>query len=389
MKVLHVMTAIDRGGAENHLFELVAHQCGAGWDVTVAYLKGKGYWVAKMRELGATVHFLDLKYYGHFEPVKRLRKIIADEKFDLVHAHLPPAELYVRFALLGIDAARLPLLISKHNDCAFHEMPGERLLGRWVARRAWKVIAISDAVRRFMVGPTLGLPETQVETILYASDPRPYENVSADAVAALRQEWGAKEETLVIGFMGRFVEQKAIKVLLRAYSFFRLWHPFVSKLVIVGHGPLEAEMKGFCTALGIDSDVVWPGFREDVPVVMKAFDIFALTSVHEGFGLVLVEAMAAGKPVVATRAGAIPEVVVEGETGYLADSGNSANICRAFEKLLEPAERARLGAAGRRRAKETFTLERMFAETDALYTRCLAHYGKSRKAEAYDPAPAA
>jgi glycosyltransferase involved in cell wall biosynthesis len=372
MKVLHIMTAIDRGGAENHLMELVTHQCGAGFEVSVAYLKGQGYWAPRMRELGAAVHFLDLKFYGDLKPVMRLRRLIAEGGFDLLHAHLPPAELYVRLALLGMNGRRLPMLISKHNDCAFHELPGERLLGRWVARRAWRVVAISQAVHDFMVGPTLGLPPAQVETIYYGSDPRPYEDVPASAAAALRRQWGAMDDTLVIGFMGRFVPQKDIPTLLRAYAQFARALPGRSKLVIVGQGPLEAELRRLAEELHIAGDVVWPGFREDVPAVMHAFDVFAITSVHEGFGLVLVEAMAAGKPVVATRAGAIPEVVVDGETGLLTDAGDCAALRLAFEKMLDPALRARCGAAGRTRARQRFTLDRMFAETDALYRRCVA-----------------
>ena len=373
------MTAIDRGGAENHLMDLVTHQCATGMDVTVAYLKGQGYWVPRMQERGAKTHFLDLKYYGDRGPVGRLRKILAGGAFDLVHAHLPPAELYVRVALLGRPAEQLPLLISKHNDCAFHDrLPGEKLLGRWVARRAWRVVAISDAVRRFMVEPTLGLPEEQVETILYGSDPTPYEGVPAAAVAGQRQAWGVVEgRDTVIGFMGRFVPQKDIRTLLRAFAFLKLIHPFRARLVVVGMGPLEAELKQFARDLGLEDDeVFWPGFREDVPVLMNAFDIFALTSVHEGFGLVLVEAMAAGKPVVATRSGAIPEVVAAGETGYLTDAGDATALRDAFAKLLDPALRTRLGLAGRARVKAKFTLDRMFAETDRLYERCLAHYGK-------------
>jgi glycosyltransferase involved in cell wall biosynthesis len=379
MKVIHVMTAIDRGGAENHLMDLVTHQRGAGMDVTVAYLKGQGYWVSRMRELGATVHFLDLKYYGHLAPVQRLRQIVKGGHFDLVHAHLPPAELYVRLALLGIPARQLPLLISKHNDCAFHDsLPGEKMLGRWVARRAWKVVAISEAVRRFMVGPTLGLPPGQVETILYGSNPRPYENVAADAIAQQRRAWGIDEEKqIVIGFMGRLVPQKDIRTLLRAYAGFRTANPARAKLVLVGRGPLEAELRQCARELAIpESELIWAGFREDVPLVMNALDVFAITSVHEGFGLVLVEAMAARKPVVATRAGAIPEVVVDGETGCLTAAGDAAALQEALTKLLDRGVRERFGAAGAQRVKEKFTLERMFAETDALYARCLAHYGR-------------
>jgi glycosyltransferase involved in cell wall biosynthesis len=391
MKVLHVMTAIDRGGAENHLMDLVTHQCARGMDVTVAYLKGKGYWVPRMRELGAKVHCLDLRYYGDHAPVQRLRKLVKGESFDLVHAHLPPAELYVRLALLGVPATRLPMLISKHNDCAFHDsLAGERWLGRWVARRAWKVVAISEAVRRYMVGPTLGLPEAQVETIYYGSDPRPSEGVSAEAIAEQRKAWGiTKEKEIVVGFMGRFVPQKDIRTLLRAYAFFKTSNPFRSKLVIVGQGPLEAEMRQFAADLDLlEGDVIWAGFREDVPLVMNAFDVFMLTSVHEGFGLVLVEAMAARKPVVATRCGAIPEVVVDGETGCLTEAGDCVGLRYALEKLLDRSERERMGAAGALRVKEKFTLERMFAETDALYARCLAHYGKKPTEAAARPEPA-
>jgi glycosyltransferase involved in cell wall biosynthesis len=389
MKVLHVMTAIDRGGAENHLMDLVTHQCGAGFDVTVAYLKGQGYWAPKMRELGAKIHFLDLRFYGDFKPVQRLRKLITEETFDLVHGHLPPAELYVRVALLGTSAARLPMVISKHNDCAFHDkLPFERLLGRWVARRAWKVVAISEAVRRYMVERTLGLPEEQVETIYYGSDPRPYKNVPADAVAALRKEWGIERpEDLAVGFMGRFVEQKDIRTLLLGYALFRESHPGISRLVIVGKGPLEPELRQYSKDLGLgDGDVIWAGFREDVPVVMSALDIFALTSVHEGFGLVLVEAMSACKPVVATRSGAIPEVVADGETGHLIDAGDAAALRHALAKLLDPTVRAKFGEAGRQRVREKFTLERMFAETDELYVRCLRHYGREAATKTRKPA---
>ena len=104
---------------------------------------------------------------------------------------------------------------------------------------------------------------------------------------------------------------------------------------------------------------------------MRAFDVFALTSIFEGFGLVLVEAMAAGRPVVATRVSAIPEVVSDGETGFLVEAGNPQAVADALARLTDPALRARLGAAGSRRVAEHFTLERMWEGTDAVYARVL------------------
>ena len=366
MNVLHVITAIDRGGAENHLFDLVKHQLASGARVTVAYLRGQGYWAAPMRSLGARVESLALRFYGDPRPLQKLRAIIAGSAFDLVHAHLPPAELYTRLAL---GKTGIPLLISKHNDCPFHRLPGERALGRWVARRASLVIAISEAVRKYMTGPALGLPASQVRTIRYGIDSAPYENVPPEKVAALRQEWGVNDDTFVVGFAGRFVEQKDIPKLLAAFALFQKTAPCDTRLVLAGRGPLEAAMRTCAEKAGIAANVVWAGFREDVPVMMRAFDAFTLTSVHEGFGLVLVEAMAAARPVVATRSGAIPEVVIDGETGFLAHSAQ--DFAHALTQLGDRKLRARFGAAGRLRVQENFALTRMCAETDAAYRTLL------------------
>ena len=158
LHVLHTITGIERGGAENHLFDLVKHQLASGMRVTVAYLRGQGYWAPTLRKLGARVDFLKLRFYGDPRPLNLLRVILAETKFDLIHAHLPPAELYTRVALAVRGDDSTPLLISKHNDCPFHpSLPGERAIGRWVARRAKMVIAISEAVHRYMTGPALGL----------------------------------------------------------------------------------------------------------------------------------------------------------------------------------------------------------------------------------------
>src|SRR5260221_3159283 len=158
-RILHVMTAIDRGGAENHLVELVRHQRASGIAVTVAYLRGRGYWAPALREMGATVHDLRLRFYGDLRPLRTLRRAVAETHFDLVHAHLPPAELYARLALLGTPAKELPLIISKHNDCPFHRIPGERVFGRWVPRRPSAAITLCAADHELMPHPALRLPE--------------------------------------------------------------------------------------------------------------------------------------------------------------------------------------------------------------------------------------
>lgn len=374
--VLHVITTVNRGGAENHLLELVRHQRARGMEVTVAYLRGDGYWVAPLRALGAEVYAMGLRAYGDWRPLQRLVRLLRGNAFTLVHAHLPPAELYCRVALKVAGLEELPFLISKHNDCAFHRLPGERMMGRWVARRAEAVIAISEAVRRYMIDDTLGLPEGQVRTILYGIDPQPFEAVSAGQREALRRQWGCSEKTLVVGCVGRFVEQKSIDTLIRAFALFLQGAKCEARLVLVGHGPMERQLREQAEACGVGTQVIWAGFRPDIPVVMSAFDLFALSSVFEGFGLVLLEAMAAGLPVLATRAGAIGEVVVDGVTGILAQPRQALGLMEGMARLSDRELRLRMGSAGRARVKQKFTLEAMCARTDALYQQCVREAGR-------------
>jgi glycosyltransferase involved in cell wall biosynthesis len=339
--------------------------------VTIAYFRGPGGWREEMEALGCRVIDLDLRFYGDPMPLLRLRRLIAAGGFSLVHAHLPPAELYARAALLGIPRAELPLIITKHNDCPFHRVPGECLVERWVAQRADAVICISEAVNRYMTARKVAIEPPRLITVAYGIDIAPYEAVAEAEVAALRREWGADSETMVIGFVGRLVLQKALDQLIAAFALLRKKTARKVKLVIVGRGPLQSTLQQCARAHHVCDGIVWAGFRADIPRVMRAFDVFALTSDFEGFGLVLIEAMAARRPVVATRVSAIPEVVVDGETGLLAEKRSPESIAAALERMMDPELRAEMGEAGHQRACEHFTLERMHHATDDVYARAL------------------
>lgn len=366
LNVLHVSTTIQRGGAENHVYDLVQHQRRSGMDVRVAYLRGAS------RDLGVPTHDLALRYYGELEPLRHLRNLILATSPDIVHAHMPPAELYSRLALTGIPSTSLPLLITKHNEEPFYRGPGQKLMGRWVARRASAVIAISHAVHRYMSGPALGIHPEKLHTIHYGIDARPFRDAPPTTGRALRHQWGVPDNAMLVGFVGRLVPQKAIDTLLRAFAVALRQATSPIWLAIVGNGPLEGVLRQQASEFGIANRVIWAGFHEDMPPVMRAFDVFTLTSIYEGFGLVLVEAMAAGLPVVATRAGAIPEIIVPGETGILVQPGAVDTLATAWQQLRDVSLRLRLGSAGQRRVFEEFTLEKMFDETDRLYARLVS-----------------
>lgn len=366
VKVLHVITTINRGGAENHLVDLVRAQVNQGLMVAVAYLKGDGYWSDAMRELGVRVEPLDLQRYGDVLPIMRLRALLRTMAPDIVHAHMPPAELYLRLALLFLHNAP-EMVISKHNDEPFFRSMGHAIIGRWVSRRAAHMIAISGAVNAY-ARKYLNMPINLVTTVHYGIDPGLYENVSESLRADIRMEWGIPADAWVIGTVARLVPQKALHVLLKAYAHYRTQARQDSRLVLVGRGPLENELKTLAQRLKLEDKIIWAGFREDIPAIMNALDAFVLTSSYEGFGLVLLEAMAASRPVVASRVSAIPEIVENEGTGLLCAPGDHVLFAQALLSLENVEERARLGEAGHERARAHFSIERMAEATLSIYS---------------------
>jgi len=371
VKILHVITTINRGGAENHLRDLIHGQIAHhGFEVACAWLKGDSYWATALGQLGVRLFPLNLVRYGQLKPAWLLYRAIREFKPDVVHAHMPPAEFYARLALLSSSCKKPKLIISKHNDEPFYRGPGHQLLGRWVARMSSHVIAISDAVNEYMV-KQLGLSTAKISTIHYGIDPTPFQEVSQETIRAVRESWEIPPQAWVIGTVARLVPQKALHILLQGYSRYRVLASRPSRLVIVGSGDLEADLKAEAQRLGVDDYVVWAGYREDIPAVMRAFDCFALTSIYEGLGLVLLEAMAAGKPVVATSVSAIPEVVQDRVTGLLCAVNNPDLIAEALLQLEQLEYQKSLGYAGYIRVTKHFSLSEMISKTIATYQESL------------------
>jgi glycosyltransferase involved in cell wall biosynthesis len=265
--------------------------------------------------------------------------------------------------LVGAPADRF--VISRHNVGPFHNGPWHRQLGQWVERRADLVIAISEAVRE-QTTDHLRIGPEKIRTIHYGIDPEPFRSVPPSARERPRAEWGIRDDALVIGTIGRLVPQKALHVLLAGYARYSRVASRPSSLVVVGSGPLENELKALAVELRLGDSAIWTGFRDDTPAIMSALDVFALASDFEGFGLVLLEAMAAGKPVVATMVSAIPEVVKADVTGLLCPPGDPIAFGNALARIEDETLRKTMGAAGRARVAE-FALDRMVEDTMKVY----------------------
>lgn len=366
MKVLHVSTTISRGGAENHLVELIEGLIAADQELEMrcAYLKGHPYWAARFAELGVATSDLGMAFNGAPMPIFRLRRLIREFTPDIVHAHGTHAEFYT-FAALRFLPHRPRLVVSRHEErLRFFKKPGFRLFDNAITDAAQGFIAISEAVRNLDVQRQPRLAG-KMRVIHYGFTPPAPRTEEAQEI---RRDWCPEERGTLITTLARFVPEKSLDTLIRAVAILktRSDRPFV--VALVGRGPLEATLRKLANDLGVERLIVWPGFREDVPEILAATDVFTLPSRCEGFGLVLLEAMAASLPIVASRVSAIPEIVREGETGFLFEAGNVEELADRLQRLIEDeALRGQFGRAGKARLVTDFSPHKMVRQTMEFY----------------------
>ncbi|HVW88912.1 MAG TPA: glycosyltransferase, partial [Gaiellaceae bacterium] len=253
---------------------------------------------------------------------------------------------------------RTPFVSTRHNDDRYLLGPF-RYVDRAFMHGVRRIVAISDAVREFHVAA--GLPAGKLVTVHYGLDAAPGTPSELTPEAA-----GIPPDVPLVLAIGRLIEQKDHATLLRAFAGVP-----DARLAILGWGPLEERTKELAAQLEIGDRVLVPGRVEPRDWLRRA-DVFAHTSRWEGFGIVLLEAMLAGLPVVATRVSAIPEIVVDGETGLLSAAGDGDGIGAHLRQLLgDEALRRRLGEAGQERAHREFSVATMADRTIEVYRRAL------------------
>lgn len=369
IRVLQVITSLDRGGAENHLLALMTHADRQAFDFEVAVLRGEGELVPIFREAGIPVHLLSAQ--NRFDPLalRRLIRLLRGGHYDIVHSHLFRADIYAGFAVSQLGE-QPPLLVStRHNDDRFFLNPFIGIVHYLISSRQDLIIAISDHIARFTVSRGVRHPE-RVRRVYHGLEP-PVTLALEREGQRIRQELGLAAEDFVVGNVGRLALQKGQRHLIAAMPALLERVPR-AHAVIAGYGDLEDYLRGLASEVGVAERVRVLGPRKDVPALMHAIDVFAMPSIWEGFGLVLLEAMAAGRPIVASRVATIPEVVLDGETGLLVPPGDPLALAEAVARLANDPELAsQFGEAGRERLRRHFSIDKMVGDTELLYRELL------------------
>ena len=295
----------------------------------------------------------------------KLSRVIKQLRPDVIHAHDPHGVAMASLALsLGsassASEAKAALVASRRVD--FH-LKGNSF-SRWKYRQVDCFIAASDAIRQMLVAD--GVPAAQTVTVHEGID---VEHVLTAPPVNLHETFWLPHGAPVVGNVAALVPHKGQRYLIDAA------HRVVqaipdARFVILGEGELREHLEKQVHEHHLEKHVLLPGFRTDVLGCIKGFDLFVMSSVTEGLGTSLLDAMAASRAIVATRAGGIPEIVDDGATGLLVPPRDAAALAEAIVTLLrDRASRDRMGAAGFARVNERFTVERMVEETARVYQR--------------------
>ncbi len=365
VRVLHVLATLLPGGSEISVLRLVAALDTTRYLVRVACLRGEPVLADEFRAAGVEVVRFGMR--GKFDPacLLRLRRYVARERIDIVHTHMDLADFYG--ALAGRLGGARVVVSTKHAPDEFRTRRTWKrypflLLERLAYEMDDAVIVVSEGLRAFLEKAER-LPRRKMVVIGHGIDQTSRPATREEARSAL----GLPPRGPLIGAVGRLSPEKGQIVLLRALPAIVAAFPEAA-CVFAGEGPSRAALEAEMRRLGIGDRVVLLGFRRDVPMVLAALDLFVQPSIYEGFGLSLLEAMAAGLPIVASRVGGIPEVIEDGHTGLLVPPQDPAALAGAVVRLLGDQEGARrLGESAAGRARERYSLARVAARVDDLY----------------------
>jgi glycosyltransferase involved in cell wall biosynthesis len=364
VKVLQLISSGGYYGAENMLLNLCASQEKAGCENSLLLFYNVHVpnveFYERARRRGLSVRMVHCKGRADWRAVRQIEEYIQEDAVDLVHTHGYKADLY---GYLAAWRCHKPVVATCHNWVGGTAALGiYNHLDRMALKKFNALAAVSDAVAQRLLA--FGVPPEKIKTIANGIDVTAFER--AQPLPLLKDEG-----SIVVGVVARLDLQKGFEYLLRAARELCKMFPGL-KIVIAGEGPDRSAIEEMIEQYGLQSSVVLAGQQSNMPAVYAAMDIFVLPSLNEGLPMTVLEAMAASKPVIATRVGAIPSVIKDGENGLLVAPKDSEGLRNAVASLLnDPERRRRLGDQAHAWVSQNYTSEAMALKYREMYEEVL------------------
>jgi glycosyltransferase involved in cell wall biosynthesis len=385
--VLRVIARLNMGGPALHVSYLTAGLRERGYDTTLVagtLARGEDSMAFVAEELAVEV--VTIPELGReISPLRdllatlRLARLIRRERPHILHTHTAKAGTVGRVAALLAGGARPPIVLHTFHGHVLRGYFGPlrsrffSVLERLLAFATTVLVAVSPQVRDDLV--ELGVAPSKQFAVVRLGIELDERVASVDGRAETRRYLGIPGNRFTIGWVGRMTAVKRTEDVLEALALLRD-RGVEATLCLVGDGPDRAQLEQLAHELGIARDTLFLGYQEDVAPLYAAFDALVLPSGNEGTPVSVIEALAAGRPVVATRVGGIPDVVRDGEDGFLVDPGATDELAERLARLAADGElRERLGRAGRDRVLPRYAVARLVDDIDRLYRSLLAAAG--------------
>jgi glycosyltransferase involved in cell wall biosynthesis len=384
IKVLRVIARLNMGGPALHVAYLTAGLAERGYDTTLvagSLARGEDSMAFVADRRGVEVVKID-ELHREISPLRdlvavfRLARLIRAERPQILHTHTAKAGAIGRLAALVAGPAGPPIVVHTFHGHVLHGYFDPfrtrvfRLLERFLARSSTALIAVSPQVRDDLV--SLGVAPAEKFTVVRLGIELD-ERVAIDEAmrAEARRVMGIPPERFTVGWVGRMTGVKRTDDVVRAFAALRA-RGVDACLCIVGDGPDRDQVERRAHELGVIRDCLFLGYQEDVARFFAVFDAFVLSSVNEGTPVVAIEALAAARPVVATRVGGVPDVVTDGVDGFLVEHGDVEALAERLARLAaDPELRRAMGEAGRARVLPRYAVSRLIDDIDRLYRSLL------------------
>ncbi len=376
MRILTINNHFASGGAAALVVEYLRQLAKSEHEIEVCTIYTIGEMAQPLLDLGVKFYNFEQNpnisegsSAGKYDPrlVLKLANVIRQGHYDVVHVHTFPSSLLTALASMITPPTRFVFTEHSVNN-GRRGKPMMKILDRFIYSRYDAVVGVSQMVTDALVEWQPQLKD-HAYTIVNAVDTARFQFDPATR-ARLRAELGAAPDEVVLFFGGRFHPVKALDRLIDAVARLCQQNSIPIKLLLAGSGELEADLRQQVREAGLEEVVVFLGFRGDIPELLMAADVVVLPSHWEGVPIILLEAMAARRPIVATRVGGVPEIVSDEVTGLLTEPDDVPALVEALARLVaSPELRAQMGEAGFAAAKSRFAIDVYLEQLLEIYRR--------------------